>query len=130
MGVEQSNSSVRLGDRLMLKIYRLLEPGINPEVELLELLTERGFATCAAGRGVDALRPDAAEPAAAGIVQSLVPAHGDAWAWMLGHLGGASAEPAEAIAAVSQIGAHHRGAARRAAVDARPPRLPVASGHR
>src|SRR5919106_3354751 len=44
MGVEQSNTSVRLGDRLMLKIYRLLEPGINPEVELLELLTERGFA--------------------------------------------------------------------------------------
>ena len=104
MGVEQSNSSVRLGDRLMLKIYRLLEPGINPEVELLELLTERGFAHAPLAAGSMRYVPDHAEPSAAGIVQSLVPALGDAWTWMLGHLGGASAEPAETIAAVSQIG--------------------------
>jgi trehalose synthase-fused probable maltokinase len=104
MGVEQSNSSVRLGDQLMLKIYRLLEPGINPEVELLELLTERGFAHAPLAAGSMRYVPDDAEPAAAGIVQSLVPAHGDAWAWMLRHLGGPSAEPAEATAAVSQIG--------------------------
>ena len=43
-------------------------------------------------RGRCATSADAAEPAAAGIVQSLVPARGDAWAWMLGHLRGASAE--------------------------------------
>ena len=102
MGVEQSNSSVRLGDRLMLKIYRLLEPGINPEVEVLELLTERGFAHAPLAAGSMRYVPDDAEPAAAGIVQSLVPAHGDAWAWMLEHLGGASAEPGEAIAAASR----------------------------
>jgi maltokinase len=104
MGVEQSNSSVRLGDRLMLKVYRLLEPGMNPEVELLELLTERGFAHAPLAAGSMRYVPDAAEPAAAGIVQSLVPARGDAWAWMLGHLRGASAEAAEALAATSQIG--------------------------
>ena len=105
MGVEQSNTSVRLGDRLMLKVYRLLEPGINPEVEMLELLTERGFAHAPLAAGSMRYVPDDGEPAAAGIVQSLVPARGDAWAWMLGHLGGASAEPAEAIAAASEIGA-------------------------
>jgi trehalose synthase-fused probable maltokinase len=47
---------------------------------------------------------DDAEPAAAGVLQSLVPARGDGWAWMLEHLQGPSAEPREAIAAVSEIG--------------------------
>ena len=105
MGVEQSNTSVRLGDRLMLKIYRLLEPGVNPEVEVLELLTERGFAHAPLAAGSMRYVPDDAEPAAAGIVQSLVPAHGDAWAWMLEHLA-ATVRPSrtEAIAAASEIG--------------------------
>ena len=105
MGVEQSNSSVRLGSRLMVKIYRLLEPGINPEVEVLELLTHRGFPHAPLAAGSLRYVPDDAETAAAGIVQSLVAAHGDAWAWMLENLGGVSAEPAKAIVAASRIGA-------------------------
>jgi predicted trehalose synthase len=40
---EQSNSSVIFGDELILKIYRRLEAGINPELELLRFLTARGF---------------------------------------------------------------------------------------
>jgi maltokinase len=40
---EQSNSSVVFDDALILKIFRHLEPGINPELELLRFLTERGF---------------------------------------------------------------------------------------
>ncbi len=43
VGVEQSNSSVVFGDRLVLKVFRKLEPGINPELELLRFLTARGF---------------------------------------------------------------------------------------
>ena len=105
LGVEQSNTSVRLGDRLMLKIYRLLEPGINPEVEVLELLTERGFAHAPVVAGSMRYVSDDADPAAAGIVQSLVPGHGDAWAWMLEHLGDRSAKDPQTIAAVSRIGA-------------------------
>src|SRR5262249_41102447 len=31
---EQSNSSVVLGDTLILKVFRRLEPGINPELEV------------------------------------------------------------------------------------------------
>ena len=104
MGVEQSNTSVRLGDRLMLKIYRLLEPGVNPEVEVLELLTERGFAHAPLAAGSMRYAADDAEPAAAGIVQSLVPAHRDAWAWMLEHLAESSGQPEQAIAAASRIG--------------------------
>jgi len=103
MGVEQSNTSLRLGDRLMLKIYRLLEPGVNPEVEVLQLLTERGFGHAPRAAGSMRYAPDDAEPAAAGIVQSLVPAHGDAWGWMLEQLAEPSGRLEGAIAATSEI---------------------------
>jgi trehalose synthase-fused probable maltokinase len=43
VGVEQSNSSVVFGDALILKAFRRLEPGINPELELLRFLSARGF---------------------------------------------------------------------------------------
>ena len=43
MGAEQSNTSVVFGEELVLKVYRRLEPGLNPELELLRFLTERGF---------------------------------------------------------------------------------------
>ena len=34
LGVEQSNTSVVIGERLILKLYRLLEPGVNPDLEI------------------------------------------------------------------------------------------------
>lgn len=43
MGVEQSNSSVVIDDALVLKVFRKLEPGINPELEVLRFLTRREF---------------------------------------------------------------------------------------
>jgi maltokinase len=42
-GVEQSNSSVIFGEELILKAFRRIEPGVNPELELLRMLSERGF---------------------------------------------------------------------------------------
>jgi maltokinase len=44
VGVEQSNSSVVFGDELILKVFRRLEPGVNPELELLRFLSARDFA--------------------------------------------------------------------------------------
>ncbi len=43
IGVEQSNSSIVFDDRLVLKLIRKLEPGINPELEILRFLTKAGF---------------------------------------------------------------------------------------
>jgi trehalose synthase-fused probable maltokinase len=40
---EQSNSSVVFDDALILKIFRRLEPGINPELEVLRFLSAHGF---------------------------------------------------------------------------------------
>src|SRR5438045_1795776 len=47
MGVEQSNSSMVFGDALVLKSFRRLEPGINPELELLRFLDQHGFESIA-----------------------------------------------------------------------------------
>jgi maltokinase len=43
VGVEQSNSSIVFGDQLILKAFRKVEPGVNPELELLRFLTSHGF---------------------------------------------------------------------------------------
>jgi trehalose synthase-fused probable maltokinase len=43
MGVEQSNSSIVFDERIVLKVFRKLEPGVNPELEVLRFLTHRGF---------------------------------------------------------------------------------------
>jgi maltokinase len=43
MGVEQSNSSVVFDEHTVLKVFRKLEPGLNPELEVLRFLTYRGF---------------------------------------------------------------------------------------
>ncbi|MGI8713413.1 MAG: maltokinase N-terminal cap-like domain-containing protein [Solirubrobacteraceae bacterium] len=51
MGVEQSNSSVVFGSETVLKVFRRLEPGINPELEVLRFLTGRGFANIAPLQG-------------------------------------------------------------------------------
>jgi maltokinase len=51
MGVEQSNSSIVFGDETVLKVFRRVEPGINPELELLQFLTRRGFANIAPLQG-------------------------------------------------------------------------------
>jgi trehalose synthase-fused probable maltokinase len=44
IGSEQSNTSVVFDDALILKVFRRLEAGINPELEVLRFLNERGSA--------------------------------------------------------------------------------------
>jgi trehalose synthase-fused probable maltokinase len=101
--VEQSNTSVRIGDTAVLKIYRLLEPGINPEVEIGEFLTAHGFAHAPSLGGHVVYRFPGGQDAAAAMVQQLVPSRGDGWDWALRHLADGG-DPNETLAGLSQIG--------------------------
>ena len=45
LGADQSNTSVVVGERILVKAFRRLETGLNPELELVAFLTEEaGFA--------------------------------------------------------------------------------------
>jgi maltokinase len=48
---EQSNSSLVFGNRLILKLFRRLEPGENPELEVTRALAAAGFEHCVAPLG-------------------------------------------------------------------------------
>jgi trehalose synthase-fused probable maltokinase len=78
MGAEQSNSSVVLDERVVLKVYRRLGAGINPELELLRFLTERQFPHIAALEGWYSFAGKLID-ATLGIAQRFVPASTDGW---------------------------------------------------
>ncbi len=86
--VEQSNTSVLYGDRLMLKLYRRIEAGPNPDVEVGRFLTEKGFAHVPALAGAVEYRGGRAEPMTLAILQRYVPNRGDAWEHTLQELNG------------------------------------------
>ncbi len=80
LGGEQSNSSLRYGDRLMLKLFRRVTEGTNPELEVGRYLTEQArFPHVAPLAGaLEYVRPRAA-PATVVVLQGFVPNEGDAW---------------------------------------------------
>jgi maltokinase len=80
IGSEQSNSSVVFDERLVLKLYRRLDAGVNPELELLRFLTERGFPSIASLEGW-AARTGQLLDATLAIVQEYV--HGECDGWSL-----------------------------------------------
>jgi maltokinase len=51
LSAEQSNSSLVFANRVILKLFRLLEPGENPELEVTRALAGARFEACAAPLG-------------------------------------------------------------------------------
>lgn len=100
--VEQSNTSVVIGERLILKLYRLLEPGTNPDLEVSAFLTDAAFGDTPALAGSITYEPGDGSPMAAAMLQAYVPSHGDAWAAMLRVL---SDDPSTGVRMAAQIGA-------------------------
>jgi maltose alpha-D-glucosyltransferase/alpha-amylase len=85
---EQSNTSVVYGDRLILKIFRRVTEGINPDLEIGSFLTEKTeFAHVPSLAGFFEIRKGRNEPATVGILQRLMANEGDAWHYTLDSLG-------------------------------------------
>jgi maltokinase len=77
--VEQSNSSVIIGSQAILKLFRRLEPGVHPDLEVTRFLTvERRFLHTPALLGTIHF-VDTEGVWAAGMLQELVPGATDGW---------------------------------------------------
>ena len=76
---EQSNSTALVDDRYVVKVYRKLENGLNPEIEIGRFLTDiAGFSNTPALLGSIELKGPDTESAIA-IVHAFVENQGDAW---------------------------------------------------
>ena len=85
---EQSNTSILFGDRLVLKLFRRQEAGINPDAEVEKYLTEQTtFTHIPPFAGSIERQPIAGGgPATVAMLQSLVANEGDGWKWTIDEL--------------------------------------------
>ncbi len=83
---EQSNSSVAFGDESLMKLFRRVTPGQNPDIEILAALTEAGNQHVAALYGwVDTTTEDG-EVLQLGILQQFLRTASDGWELALASL--------------------------------------------
>jgi maltose alpha-D-glucosyltransferase/alpha-amylase len=88
-GADQSNSSVIFGDRAVMKLFRRLETGVNPELELGRFLTERScyrntpqlLGALEFHRGPDE------EPITLSVLHEFIPNSNLGWKHALDHIG-------------------------------------------
>ncbi|MEZ4565012.1 MAG: hypothetical protein R2853_19975 [Thermomicrobiales bacterium] len=84
---EQSNTSLRFGDAVIVKLFRRLQPGVNPDEEALRALSEQGFAHAPPFVGsLTWPSPDGA-PFPLALATGFVPHQADGWSWLLARLG-------------------------------------------
>ena len=85
---EQSNTSIIYGHQLLLKLFRSLQPGESPDVEIGRFLTEIAhFAHCAPFLGEIALQKQSGEVSTTAMLSELVANQGDGWQFFLAQLG-------------------------------------------
>jgi maltose alpha-D-glucosyltransferase/alpha-amylase len=78
--VEQSNSSVLIGDKYLLKVYRRLALGENPDIEVGRTLGARANeARVPALLGWAEYQAEGSTPASIAMVQQQVPSRGSSW---------------------------------------------------
>ena len=92
---EQSNTSIILGERAVLKVLRRLFSGPHPEATMSGALTERGFANTAPLLGHVYRKDDQGETVTLAVLQGYIPNQGNGWEWALEHLARLHLEIAE-----------------------------------
>ena len=86
LSAEQSNSSLVIDEKVVLKLVRRLIGGVHPEAEMTRYLTARGYANAGPLFG-EVVRVDTdGVPHTLCILQGFIPNDGDAWAYVLRYL--------------------------------------------
>ncbi len=84
---EQSNTSIVYGNQLILKLFRRLQPGENPDAEIVRFLTEVAhFERIAPFFGEIWVTPADGEKTTTAMLQGWVANEGDGWSWFLNQL--------------------------------------------
>lgn len=83
---EQSNTSIIYGDQYILKLFRKLESGVNPDIEIGKFLTEHNFSHTPTVLGELRYETHDGDTMYAGILQAFVANEGDAWKYTLDEL--------------------------------------------
>jgi maltose alpha-D-glucosyltransferase/alpha-amylase len=84
---EQTNSAIIYSDRLILKLFRKLEEGTNPDLEIGRLLTAKRFPNTPRVAGSLEHLSERGEATTLAIVHAFVPESKDAWTHTLDLLG-------------------------------------------
>jgi len=83
---DQSNSLAFVGDKYVLKVFRRIEPGPNPEFEIARKLLRRGFTRTPTLYGaLEYDRPEQ-EPGTLAVVQGLAKHQGSGWEYSIDEL--------------------------------------------
>jgi maltose alpha-D-glucosyltransferase/alpha-amylase len=84
---EQSNTSIRYGEKLILKLFRRPNSGPNPDCEMVQHLSERcGFSQIPRFAGALEFVDQQGARFTLGMLQELVANQGDGWTWSLEEL--------------------------------------------
>jgi maltose alpha-D-glucosyltransferase/alpha-amylase len=84
VAAERSNTSLNFGERYLLKLYRRLEDGVNPDVEIGRFLTEKtSFHNISFVAGSIEYKRRRRKPTSLAILQGYIPNEGDAWQYTL-----------------------------------------------
>lgn len=86
LAVEQSNSSVIMGERAVLKLLRRLFSGRHPEVEMSGALTQGGFTNSPPLLGYVYRLDERGESTVLALLQGYIPNQGNGWEWVQEHL--------------------------------------------
>jgi maltose alpha-D-glucosyltransferase / alpha-amylase len=115
LSAEQSNASIAFGDSVILKLYRRLRPGIQPDIEVTRFLTEEtDFDGTPALLGtIDWVAADGT-PTTLGAATAFVRNQGDAWGYVTEALDrdierrtlAPAAEPGADVAPEIMLGGH------------------------
>ena len=85
---EQSNTSILYGDRFILKLFRRLQQGENPDVEIGRFLSEIArFSRIPKFFGEISITPEGGEKSTIAMLQELAANEGDGWSWFIARFG-------------------------------------------